>query len=100
MNMEDVMTEAEGLLNAKCEFEPKWNGAPHWVFQFPNGYGASVINDGYGKEAGLFELAVLYSGHLCYDTEITDDVIGWLNTEEILDLLCRIAKLPKAGEEE
>lgn len=101
MSMDDVMTEAEDLLKADCTFEEKWNGTPHWNFYFPNGYGASVINDGYGRESGLFELAVLDSdGNLCYTTEITDDVIGWLESVEVLELLRRIAKLPPTEKSE
>ena len=93
--MNEVIYKAEEILNAECKFSFKWNGAPHWEFVFPNGYGASVINDGYGRESGLFELAVLDSdGHLCYDTEITDDVIGWLTEHGVYDLLEQISKFP------
>ena len=91
----------EDLLKANWTFEVKCNGAYHWRFYFPNGYGASVINDGYGREMGLFELAVLGSDrHLCYTTEITDDVIGWLEPVDVFALLNRIAKLPPTEKSE
>ena len=65
------------------------------VYQFPNGYGASVIkhkgSDGYDK--GLWELAVLHEGELCYDTEITGDVIGYLNDPEVDNILGQISRL-------
>ena len=59
---------------------------------FPNGYGASIIKgDGsYGTE-----LAVITSEGLCYDTDITDDVIGNIeNLEELNGYLERIKALP------
>ena len=55
----------------------------HYVFKFKNGYGASVIkNDrSYGGTEDLFVLSVIkftddYNWELCYDTEITNDVIN------------------------
>ena len=65
------------------------------VFKFPNGYGASVIKHkgSYGYKSDLWELAVLQNGKLCYDTEITDDVIGHLNDPEVDRLLRRIEQL-------
>ena len=67
----------------------------HWAFEFPNGYGASVAKTfvSYGHKDDLFELAVLKDGYLCYDTPITDDVIGWLSNQEVLDLLKKISEL-------
>lgn len=54
---------------------------------------------GYGSEKGLLELAVLDdSGHLCYDSPITDGVIGWLTLEEVESILERIKNLPPKGE--
>ena len=77
------------------------NGGTQKVYKFENGYGASVIEGGtytYGAEEGLQELAVLkfkeagdYS--LCYDTEITDDVLGYLTEQDVKDLLERIENL-------
>ena len=68
-----------------------------WKFRFANGYGASVINDGYGREEGLYELAVLGpDGHLTYDTPITDDVLGYLTRTDVADALDRIEALPTA----
>ena len=48
------------------------------VHEFPNGYGASVIRHdfSYGGKDGLWEMAVLKEGDLCYNTHITNDVIG------------------------
>lgn len=66
-----------------------------WKFKFANGYGASVIDDGYGSPAQPYELAVLGpDGSLCYDTPITDDVLGWLTAEEVAETLAKIEALP------
>lgn len=77
-------------------------------FYFENGYGASVIKHygSYGYERDLFELAVLKfhdedeeeygiggEWDLCYETPITNDVIGYLTNDEVLELLEKIKQL-------
>jgi hypothetical protein len=81
------------------------------TYKFPNGYGASVVKFGwqfrtskkfmwmhYGDETH-WELAVTNYDDgvqtLCYDTPITDDVIGHLTEEEVENILHRIKGLPK-----
>lgn len=71
-------------------------GNQQWIFRFPNGYGASVIHGKYtyGGDEGLFELAVLgKDGRLDYSTTITDDVVGYLNVQQVDELCERIAQL-------
>ena len=65
------------------------------VYQFPNGYGASVIKHkgSYGYSEDLWELAVLHEGELCYDTEITNDVSGYLTDEDLDVRLVAIKEL-------
>jgi len=72
------------------------------VYMMDNGYGASVVRGEYtyGGPEGLYELAVLKfesddlnSASLCYDTDITDDVLGNLTVEEVDKLLERIEAL-------
>lgn len=73
----------------------------HYLFKFPNRYGASVIKrrGSYGYEDDLWELGVIRFGTdddvwgLDYETEITNDVIGFLTDEDVRDLLKRIKKL-------
>lgn len=75
------------------------NGGVQHLFKFDNGYGASVIRHdfSYGGEDGLWELAVLeFEGeewNLCYDTEVTDDVLGYLTDAEVEYNLDEIEKL-------
>ena len=82
------------------------NGTPedgrgeHKVYRFENGYGASVVRGPYtyGGPEGLWELAVLkWNGekcNLCYNTSITDNVMGWLKEEAVDELLEKIEELP------
>ncbi len=66
------------------------------VIQFDNGYGASVVRTehSYGGKAGLYELAVLdKDGNICYNTPITDDVLGWLKEDDVTEALQRIEAL-------
>jgi len=60
-------------------------------YSFPNGYGASVIS---GEGIRQFEVAVLEAdGSLCYDTEITEDVIAGLDVEGVYKILDKISHL-------
>lgn len=79
------------------------NGGTQTLYKFPNGYGASVICGGmftYGDDEHPYELAVVRfrkdraGFDLCYDTPITDDVIGHQTGEQIINLLMQIKDLP------
>ena len=60
-------------------------------YSFPNGYGASVIS---GEGIRQFEIAVLEAdGSLCYNTEITDNVISGLDVEGVYKILDKISHL-------
>nr|DAL55746.1 MAG TPA_asm: hypothetical protein [Caudoviricetes sp.] len=65
------------------------------IFQFENGYGASVIRGPltYGGAEGLYELAVTHHGEITDKTSITADVEGWLNEKEVVELLSKIEEL-------
>jgi hypothetical protein len=77
---------------------PSWPGVQAKHF-FDNGYGVSVIQspNSYGGSRGLYELAVLEGDEdewqLCYDTPITDDVIGHLTESDVEKLLNEVAAL-------
>lgn len=68
-------------------------------YWFDNGYGASVVwhRNSYGSREGKFELAVLRGseGDWFFDnsTDITGDVIGWLDFHQVADHLDRIKSL-------
>ncbi len=69
---------------------------------FDNHYGVSIIKTpySYGGKEGLYELAILvmkpgdkYS-ELCYDTPISNDVMGYLTPEDITDIMKQVKELP------
>ena len=72
----------------------------NWVrasMKFDNGYGVSVVKGPYtyGGMMGLYELAVLDGdGDVCYDTPITDNVIGFLAPEDVTRYMIEIQQLP------
>ena len=64
-----------------------------YIFKFKNGYGANIFKTDFSCD--LFVLSVIkftddYNWKLCYDTEITKDDIGYLNNDEVIELLERI----------
>jgi hypothetical protein len=68
-----------------------YHGKNQTKYSFPNGYGASVVN---GEGINRFEVAVLEAdGSLCYDTEITSDVIAGLDMTGVYKVLDNISKL-------
>jgi len=84
------------------EFNPHstWVGKQA-IHSFPNGYGVSVIRaagtpfgGSYGHELGLYELAVLKEGGLCYETHITDDVLGGQTEDQITEVMRQVEALP------
>ena len=80
------------------EFKPNPMGADFGIVsrtQFDNGYEASVVKSDYtyGGKTGLYELAVFKDGEICYDTPITDDVIGYLRPEDVTDVMAKIQQL-------
>lgn len=75
------------------------NGGTQKLHKFDNGFGASVVQHSfsYGTDLGLWELAVVvFDGdayELTYETEITDDVLGYLTEEDVSELLVQIENL-------
>ena len=70
-------------------------------YDFPNGYGASVIRfkifgnyGSYTSNEGEWELGVLHWGKLDYSTPITDDVLGHLSEDGVEAVLRQIEALP------
>ena len=63
---------------------------------FENGFGVSVVSHtySYGGKDGLFEIAVLdEDGALTYNTPVTNDVIGFLNPDEVTDIMEQVQNL-------
>jgi hypothetical protein len=63
---------------------------------FENGFGVSVVSHtySYGGKDGLFEVAVLgKDGNLTYDTPVTNDVVGYLNPDEVTEIMEQVQSL-------
>ena len=69
--------------------------AKHAVMRFDNGYGISVVKGDmfYSNGIDTYEVAVLKDGAICYDTSITDDVIGYVNADEVSNIMKQIKEL-------
>jgi hypothetical protein len=74
-------------------------GTQH-IFSFNNGFGASVINYGYGRGDEIFkyELAVVRfleknRFEIVTNTKITDDVLGHISAKKVASTLRRIKRL-------
>ena len=71
------------------------------IFKFPNGYGASLIRGKYtyGGPEGLYEIAVVKwdneGYYIDYSTVITDDVMGYVEPNNVIEILNSIYNLPQ-----
>ena len=90
------------------EFKPHSMGeGHHGLIFFPNGYGVSVVrfkrpysDRGYGSytsNENEWEVAVITGNkdkwELCYDTDITDDVLGHLTEGEVDWVMLQVQQL-------
>ena len=75
------------------------NNAVQALKFFSNGYGVSVVRfpGSYGYLQGLYEVAVIEGTdkeyELCYDTPITDDVLGHLDEQDVENIIKEVAAL-------
>lgn len=89
----------EGFENNLIEKSELFGGI-HYVFKFENNFGASVVKHwgSYGHEEDLWELAVIRccrddEWNLTFNTDITDDVIGYISDDRVRELLKEISEL-------
>ena len=76
------------------------HGTPAATVDFPNGYSASIVRHpySYGGKEGKYELAVMIDNLITYDTPITNDVLGYLSEQDVLDTCELIGELPSIKE--
>lgn len=89
------------------EFKPHPMGeGHHGLIFFPNGYGVSVVRyknpisktfSSYTSNDNEWEVAVITGNkdkwELCYDTDITDDVLGHLTEGEVDWVMLQVQQL-------
>ena len=61
------------------------------IMEFDNGYGVSVIRGQcfYCNE-NTYEVAILKDGDICYDTPITDDVLGYQTKDQVTKIMKKL----------
>ena len=76
------------------------NNGIQYIFKSDNGYGVSIVQHeySYGGRVGLWEIAVTKYDEdgewdICYDTPITNDILGHLSESEVIDYLTQIEQL-------
>lgn len=75
-------------------------GGYRYEVRYPNGFAASIVKNfgSYGGGADLWEVAVLRRDDdgewaIAYDTDITDDVLGYLTEADVVAVCNRIRAL-------
>ena len=73
----------------------QYSKAKQAIMYFENGYGVSVLYGScfYSNGIDTYEVGILYDGGLTYDTDITDDVMGYLTESEVTDVMIRVQQL-------
>ena len=84
------MTKNAFLLPSSIREE--YMNAKHAKMQFENGYGISVLK--YSNGIDTYEVAVLDNNGICYNTSITNDVIGYVDANEVSNIMKQIQELP------
>lgn len=87
--MSDITVSDITLSEKFKKYSRKGNIDGQTLYKFPNGFGASIIfhTGSYGYEQGLCEIGVIYwidesRWNLTYETPVTNDVIGYLDSEQ------------------
>jgi hypothetical protein len=111
--IEDIEKDMSSIKTFKdLEFEPyfmpsdytllpfirnMFSDAKQAVMKFENGYGISVLFGKifYSNGVDTYEVAILKDGSICYDTYITDDVLGYQNEEEVTEIMRKVQELNK-----
>ncbi len=62
---------------------------------FKNGYGISVLLGTCFNSNGknTYEIAILKDNKLCYETNITNDILGYVTKDEIIKIINQVKKL-------
>ena len=83
-------------------FQPHKNGqGVQAVATFNNNFEVSVIRTmfSYGGKSGLFEVAIVdkSTGKVNNNTDITDDVLGWQDEDDIDKILAAVPQMDSKG---
>lgn len=72
-----------------------YSNAKQAVLNFDNRYGVSVVFGScfYSNGIDTYEVAVLYDGHITYNTEITNDVICNVSEEQVSEIMTKVQSI-------
>jgi len=84
-----------GADNLPISIRDDYKNAKHATITFDNGYGVSVIFGKcfYSNGVDTYEVAVTKEGRLCYDTNITSDVIGYASEKKVTEIMKKVQNL-------
>jgi hypothetical protein len=87
----------ENKMFKELEFKPHFTtgcGERAYI-EFPNGYAASIVKGAmyYTSEEKPYELAVMKDGCVNYNTWLTNDVLGYLDEDDVEHYLKAIKEL-------
>lgn len=85
----------ESLKRVAKDLYDDFVGSTMAKIQFDNGYGVSIVFGKmfYSNGVDTYECAVTHYGELCYDTWITNDVMGYLSKEELMQTIYEVERL-------
>jgi hypothetical protein len=78
------------------------NNGMQLLLRFDNNYGLSIVchSFSYGNDNNKFEIAVIKFNsednkdwNICYDTDITNDVLGYQSKEDVINIIEQTIKL-------
>lgn len=82
----------DGRWDAHEAYNPLADAA--YRVSLPNGYGVSLIRGGPAYSGpDTWEVAVTCNGVLCYDTPVTDDVLGYQTDQDVARVLEQLEAL-------
>jgi hypothetical protein len=88
----DLKFENHSVATAEIE---RFNGVKQAIENFENGYGVSVLFGScfYSNGIDTYEVAILFGESITYNTEITDDVMGYLSKDEVSEIMAKVQLL-------
>ena len=92
----DLKFKPYGLSNASQRvsvfLRDYYKSAKQALIRFENGYGVSVLLGRCFHSNGVdtYELGVLYDEDLTYNTDIADDVLGYMTEEEVTEIMIKV----------
>ena len=91
-NQREILKVSTAMPHTMTLAERPHLGGLQKIFEFPNGYGASVVihDFSYGLELALLDV----DHNIIQQPDITDDVCCFLNSDTACDILEKIARLP------